>query len=62
MTGVVFGLGSGTGAWMPGSTPTGGRMTPRPTWLGGTPDGDGAPGGWPSPGGGPVRSLHAAAV
>jgi len=26
ITGVVFGLGSGTGARMPGSTPAGGRM------------------------------------
>src|SRR5689334_11183333 len=31
MTGVVFGVGSGAGAWMPGSTPDGGCTTPRAT-------------------------------
>lgn len=31
MTGIVPGVGSGTVPWMPGSTPSGGRMTPRPT-------------------------------
>ena len=39
ITGVVPGSGFGAGAWMPGSTPAGGRITPTPP--DGAPDGPG---------------------